>query len=150
MAPTLTTLLTAAGDGQGPRFLSDQEQSFLDHAALIVAAGAMVAALLVIAKAARRAFRSARRMWQAMDALHVLVDEQLRPNGGGSLVDRVKTIERCVSRIVMLEGKIGALEHRVDHHHGRIVPTDERPPPEGPDPDPAVPHPTTPKEPDHG
>lgn len=59
----------------------------------ITIGGAVGAGAVIWQKALRPGLRATRAAYMALAAVHELIEAQLRPNGGTSLVDRVGRIE---------------------------------------------------------
>ena len=64
---------------------------------IIVLAGAALGALVYILRLAWKAVRGIQRGMAVLDAMHRLVAHELKPNGGGSLHDKVTRIDNTLT-----------------------------------------------------
>lgn len=75
---------------------------------VMLAAGS-IAAIGFMSRSIRRSVKSIIRVHAAVDAIQVLINAQLQPNGGSSIVDKIDRIEEIVAdvqeRVTILERK---------------------------------------------
>lgn len=87
---------------------------------LTMAGGAMAIGASVIAwlRFIRPGWRAAKRLYQGAMAVHELIEAQLRPNGGSSLVDRVAEQGTALARV---EKRLESGDARFDAHEARLA-----------------------------
>jgi hypothetical protein len=65
----------------------------------IIVAGAVVTALIVIARFVRRSVKSSYKFVRRLDLIHTTILQELLPNGGHSLKDQISRIDTRVTTL---------------------------------------------------